>query len=192
MSRSSSATRSWAGERALAAHAYEEALGHFERARDASAADASDVDTAAVLYGLARAELGARELFNVGHALELLCQAFDLYVAAGDTQKAVEVVAQPLPPVFEATGISERIARALSMVDEGSLEHAGLLVSAGWFAGTHGLTSSVRARRSSSRLPSLGSLATQHSREERCSAPPRSTTGTSTLAGVLGERTQSG
>ena len=102
-----------AGERALAAHAYEEALGHFERARDASAADASDVDTAAVLYGLARAELGARELFNVGHALELLCQAFDLYVAAGDTQKAVEVVAQPLPPVFEATGISERIARAL-------------------------------------------------------------------------------
>ncbi len=125
------------GERALAAHAYDEAIGHFENAREATPSNATEAETANLLFGLARAELGARELFDVGHALEYLCQAFDLFVDADEPQKAVEVVAQPLPPVYETTELPERIARALELADTVSLEHGRLLVNAGWFAGTH-------------------------------------------------------
>ena len=87
-----------AAERALTAHAYEEAINHFERARDSAPDGADEIDNAGLFFGLARAELGARELFDVGHAIDYLCRAFDLYVSAGEPRKAVEVVAQPLPP----------------------------------------------------------------------------------------------
>ena len=46
-----------AGESALAAHAHEQAVGHFERALAAKVEQAMDDETAALLFGLARAQL---------------------------------------------------------------------------------------------------------------------------------------
>ena len=126
-----------AGRRALMAHAYEEAIAHLERVLAIKEEQPADGETAELVFDLARAELGGRELFDLGPALDHLGRAFDYFIDAGDPKRAIEVAAHPLPPIFVPTDVPERIARALTLVTPGSLQEGRLLATAAWFAGSH-------------------------------------------------------
>ena len=110
---------------------------HFERALDESEAQPANADTAALLFALARAELGARELFDLGGVLDHMYRAFDYFADAGDTAQAVEVAAHPLPPIYSPTELPERIERALALAVDDSIDEGRLLANAAWYIGTH-------------------------------------------------------
>ncbi len=124
-----------AGERALAAHAYEEAAANFERALAAQEDRPMDERIAALLFGLARSELASRERYDLDEALARMRAAFDFYAKVGDIGRAVEVAAHPLPPIYVPTGAPELIGRAFAMVPPDSLEAGRLLTTLGWFRG---------------------------------------------------------
>jgi class 3 adenylate cyclase/tetratricopeptide (TPR) repeat protein len=126
-----------AGEQAIAAHAYEEAIAYFERALAVKERQPMDSNTAGLLFGLARAELGARELYELGGALERLSRAFDYYAGIGDEAQAVTVAAHPIPPVWETTEFPGIVARALTLAPEDSLDAGRLLSTSGWFLAVH-------------------------------------------------------
>jgi len=89
-----------AGEQAIASYAYEDALAHFERGLAGKGVEltgtepAPDAESAALLSGLGRAELGTRERQTLFQALPILTRAFDYYVAAGDSEQAVAIAVQ--------------------------------------------------------------------------------------------------
>jgi class 3 adenylate cyclase/tetratricopeptide (TPR) repeat protein len=126
-----------AGEQAIAAHAYQEAGAHFERALAFKEQQAMDAETASLLFGLARAELGARELYELGDTLARMVRAFEYFAGIGDEASAVVVAAHPIPPVWEPTEVPHVVARALTMVSEDSLDAGQLLSTLGWFLAVH-------------------------------------------------------
>ena len=87
-----------AGERALSAHGYEEALAHFQQALTAKeelvaieSGKETDAETAAILFGLGRAQTA---MLGVGHIEEgqaSLNRAFDYCAEIGDVARALEV-----------------------------------------------------------------------------------------------------
>ncbi|MCH7621972.1 MAG: hypothetical protein IH870_08750, partial [Chloroflexi bacterium] len=119
-----------AGEQALTAYAYEDALSHFERglaARDITLSGtepAPDAEGAALLSGLGRALIGTQERQRAGtQALPSgIARAFDYYVAAGDVDRAVSIVTS------QNFGGGELIQEALELVPPDS-HNAGRLLS---------------------------------------------------------------
>ena len=123
-----------AGTRALAAYAYEEALGHFQRALTAREGPATpsrraeDAETAELLHGLGRARSAvALSLDQRQEGFDNLCRALDYYVEEGDVPQAV-AVAGPAMLQPGLTGISRFFTRALTVVSPDSHD-AGLLIS---------------------------------------------------------------
>ena len=98
-----------AGERALATYAHEEALAHFQRALASKEGQPTDAETAALLFGLARAQLLTLPLHQLWEAVTSLSRAFDYYVDAGDVNRAVAVADQPLPPVTGLAGATKPV-----------------------------------------------------------------------------------
>ena len=80
-----------AGEQALAAYAWEEALPHFQRALASKEDRSADANTAALLFGLARAQAATRYRTQYQEPRQNLRRAFDYYVQAGDVDAAVAV-----------------------------------------------------------------------------------------------------
>src|SRR5262249_16776300 len=64
-------------------------------------------------------------------------RAFDYYAAAGDSDRAVEVAAHPIPPVWGETQVPGLLSRALQLVPPDSLDAGRILANAGRFAGTN-------------------------------------------------------
>ena len=126
-----------AGEQAFAAHAYEDAIAHFQRALATREGEPMDDETADLLVALVRSEFLGRERYDLADALERLRQAFDYYVGAGDMRRAVELAAYPIPPVWGATDVPELLSRALTMVPPDSLDAGCILANAGRFLGTN-------------------------------------------------------
>ena len=124
-----------AGDRALAAHAYEEATAQFARALAAKEGQPTDAETANLLFGLARAEFAGREQPDLREALGHLRRAFDYYTTVGDAQRAVAVAAYPIPPMYGQTGVPELMAEALELARADSPEEGRLLSTLGWFLG---------------------------------------------------------
>ena len=126
-----------AGESALAAHAHEQALAHFERALAAKGDRAMDDEAAALLFGLGRAQLAALARYEPQPAITSLRRAFEHYAQAGDVSRAVTVAAHPIPFSLGIgyTEMPELIARALTLVSADSHEAGRLLSSYGWFSG---------------------------------------------------------
>ena len=114
-----------AGERALAAYAHEDALAHFQRGVDAKSGQPVDAETAALSFGLGRAQ-GAMEQSH--DAWANISQAFDFYVESGDVTRAVAVAEYPLFYVSGLTGATRLVTQALTLVHPDSLE-AGRLLS---------------------------------------------------------------
>ena len=106
-----------AGERALAAYAYEDTLAHFERGLVARGLPlsgteaASDEEAAALLFGMARAQSAV----GIGHQLEEaftnLSRAFEYYSEAGNVALAVSAAEFPIPPPSRITE-AQLVARA--------------------------------------------------------------------------------
>jgi tetratricopeptide (TPR) repeat protein len=150
-----------AGEKALAAYAWEEALAHFQRglaakegqspvgallaaplgsqgrASPAPTGQAADAETAALLFGLGRAQ-GA--MLHREEAWASLNRAFGYFVEAGDIARAVaaaEALGLILLPSRYVAG-TELITRALALVTPESHEAGHLLSCYGRLLGRLG------------------------------------------------------
>ncbi len=124
-----------AGERALAAYAWEEALGSFERGLVAKGValagsdPAGDADSAELLFGLGRAQLATLISHQMPEAVSSLSRAFDYYVDGEDVANAVAIAEIPLlGPAGVAAQSAQMVPRALALVPADSHE-AGLLLS---------------------------------------------------------------
>ena len=127
-----------AGERALAAYAHEEASVLFQRALDAkerqppstSSGQGMDAETAALLFGLGRAQLATLERDQLAEAVTSLNRAFGYYHSAGDADQAVAVAEYPVPFASRLLNemASQLIPRALALVSPDS-HAAGRLLS---------------------------------------------------------------
>ena len=124
-----------AGEQALAAYAWDEALAHFERglvARDITLSGTeapTDDEAAALLFGLARARVATVEEYQLGEAFATLSRAFEYYAEAGNVAQAVAAAEFPIAtPGYLIPGLAELMARALNLVPADSHE-AGRLLS---------------------------------------------------------------
>jgi DNA-binding CsgD family transcriptional regulator len=125
---------SLAGERALAAYAWEEALSHFQRALSAKEDEPLDDQTAASLFGLAKAQSAILIRSQVGEVVASLNSVFDYYAGTGDIARAVAVAEHPFyPPTGHGYGASQLVAKALSLVPPDSLAAGRLLSRYGWF-----------------------------------------------------------
>ena len=113
-----------AGEQALAAYAHDDALVHFEQGLAAKAGQPMDAETAALLFGLGRAQ-GATD--QVQQAWESLGRAFDYYVETGAAFQAVQIAEYPLFFVPGVTQAPRMSARALQLVPADSLAAGRLL-----------------------------------------------------------------
>jgi tetratricopeptide (TPR) repeat protein len=146
-----------AGERALAAYAWEEAQAHFQRGLAAKEGQspvgaglalpsggqgaassaptgrpAGDSETAALLFGLGRAQLGTLERHQTQEAVSTLQRAFDYYAAAGDVAGALAVAQYPIVAIGTGrTGVAGFIPRALKLVPPDSLAAGRLRCSYG-------------------------------------------------------------
>ena len=118
-----------AGEQALAAYAFEEALPHFERALAAKEDQPVDADTAALRFGLARAQAATRTNQEYQEPRQNLRLAFDYYLQAGDGDAAVAVAQYSLSLLRGVdSGRTELIYQALTLVPPDSLD-AGILLA---------------------------------------------------------------
>ena len=118
-----------AGERALAGYGYEEAQSHFQRGIDAKGSQPADEETAALYYGLGRAQAATFERHNVSEPVASLRRAFDYYVETGEVDRAVAVASYQTPSFSGViTGASELISNALALVPPDS-HQAGRLLS---------------------------------------------------------------
>ena len=126
-----------AGEQALGAYAYEEALVLFQRALDskhgetdsANPVTVADGDTAALQFGLARAQLATfgRRMFREPY--QNIRRCFDYYVETGDVDMALMVAVHPIQrSIHYDIGRHNLLSEALLLVSPGSL-HAGLLLA---------------------------------------------------------------
>jgi len=114
-----------AGESALVGHAFDEAEEIFSRAlaiKESSDVIESeqidtrpaDADTAAILFGLGRAQAATLPLYQLREAVASLSRAFDFYSDAGEVELAVAVAEHPFPiSTGHITGMPQLIAQAL-------------------------------------------------------------------------------
>ena len=116
-----------AGERALANNAYEEAIGHFERALVPQDGEEMTAESAALLFGLGRAQAATMEVSKLHSAVSNLGRAFDYFAQAGDVERAISV-ADHLPA---AKGTADVLARALTLVGPDSYEAGRVLPTYG-------------------------------------------------------------
>jgi tetratricopeptide (TPR) repeat protein len=127
-----------AGESALAAYAWEEALAHFERGLVAKRVpltgveSARDAEAAALLFGLGRAQLATLPRERFPEALTSLDRSFEFYADAGDVSSAAAVAEYPLPRGFwYSSKVEQRIERALTLVPPDSVAAGRLLPTYG-------------------------------------------------------------
>jgi len=118
-----------AGERALAGYGYEEAQAHFQRGIAAKGNQPADEETAALYFGLGRAQAATYASQDISEAVTSLRRAFDCYAETGDVDRAVAVASYQTPSYSgHITGASELISKALALVPPDS-HQAGRLLS---------------------------------------------------------------
>jgi tetratricopeptide (TPR) repeat protein len=115
---------SLAGEWALSAYAYDDALAHFKRALTGREGQAMDGDTAKHLFGLARAQGATGQVDEAWGNME---HAFDYFIRVGDVSGAVAVSEYPLFYVPGLKDATRMVTEALALVPGGSLESRRLL-----------------------------------------------------------------
>ena len=86
-----------AGERALTTYAHEQALDYFQRGIEAKEGQPVDSETAALLFGLGRAQVATFHRHQMYEAEASLTAAFDFYTKAGDVARSVAVATYPFP-----------------------------------------------------------------------------------------------
>ena len=89
-----------AGEQALAAYAWEEALFVFDRALAAKEGQPVDDDSAALLFGLGRSQAAMLDNQTRIEAYSNMKSAFDFYVDAGNVEQAVAIACSNTFPAW--------------------------------------------------------------------------------------------
>ena len=118
-----------AGDQALAVHAPDEALIHYQRGLAAKEEQVIDGDTAALLFGLGRAQAATIEWNQEREAVATLVRAFDYYAEVGEVARAVEIAEFPLTTIAgHPSGAAQLISKAIGLVTADSPE-AGRLLS---------------------------------------------------------------
>ena len=131
-----------AGERALAAYAFDEALVFLSRALEVREGEtgphlaerATDEDTAAILLALGYAQAA---LDQINDALTSFHRAFDLYTSMGNVPKAVEIASYGHSS-YLIPGMSDVMPRALDLVDPDSHDAGNILANYGYALGATG------------------------------------------------------
>jgi DNA-binding CsgD family transcriptional regulator/tetratricopeptide (TPR) repeat protein len=119
-----------AGERMIAAHAFEEALPHFERAWRARNAVPLDEEAAAILAGLGRAQAATALRWNREEAWTTLRRAIEYYLQAGDLDRAAGLATHPSVAPEGVADAGSVLARILAEVPERSPVAGALLARA--------------------------------------------------------------
>ena len=123
-----------AGGQALAAYAWEEAQAHFRRGLAAKEGQAMDGETAALLFGMGRAQVATLDPLENQEALANLVRAFDYYEETKDVDRAVAVAQSPVQSSLltgHDTGVMQLVTRALTLVPSDSQEAGRLLCQYG-------------------------------------------------------------
>ena len=131
-----------AGEAALAARAPEQAVAHFQRALIAKGEQVEDLETAALLFGLGRAQIAASDLarYEVAAAVTNLRRAFEYYAEVGDVSGAVAVASHPMP-LWLGLGLADfpgLVSQALTLVSPEAHKAGEVLAQHGWLSGVIG------------------------------------------------------
>ena len=126
-----------AGDRALAVYAPEEALVHFQRALAVKEDRVMDSETAALLFGLGKAQSATLERHLLAEAVASLGRAFDYYVEVQDVDRAVLMVTDwPIPNLISGdTAMASHLERALELMPPDSHQAGHLLSRYGWALG---------------------------------------------------------
>ncbi|MFQ6030094.1 MAG: serine/threonine-protein kinase PknK, partial [Dehalococcoidia bacterium] len=124
-----------AGEWALARYAHEEALSYFQRAIAAKEGQPVDSGTAALLFGLGRAQVAVLERYQVGEAVANLRRAFDFYISEGDVPHAVEIAEYHIINQGSQAELKEMVVLALDLVSQDSHEAGRLQSRYGYLLG---------------------------------------------------------
>jgi DNA-binding CsgD family transcriptional regulator len=125
-----------AGEQALTAYAYEDAVDYFQQGLAIKKGDVSsnaseevsDAGTAAILFGLGKAQGASGQVREAWASLEL---AFEFYFENKDIKHAVEVAQYPLFFVPGLRDTTRMASQALTLVQPDSLEAGRLLARYG-------------------------------------------------------------
>jgi DNA-binding CsgD family transcriptional regulator/tetratricopeptide (TPR) repeat protein len=121
-----------AGEQALATYSWEVALAHFERGLEVKESQPMDAMTAALLFGLGRAQLATLPRERMEEAVTSLDRSSEYYARAGDVTNAVTVAEYPLPRGFrERSKVEPRIERGLALVPPDSIDAGRILPTYG-------------------------------------------------------------
>lgn len=120
-----------AGERLLAAHAFEEALSHFDRAWRARERRPFDAAAAANLVGLGRAQAATAVRWNRQQGWTTLRRAIAYYVQAGEISRAIAVATDPHISVEGSADVAATIRQIHDLTPRGSLEEGWLLARLG-------------------------------------------------------------
>ena len=122
-----------AGERALVAFAWEEASALFQRGLEAKEGQSKDAESAALLFGLGRAQVAALPRHRSYEAVNTMRPAFDYYVATNDIPRALAIAEYPFSTstLRGSTGITSLLSEAQTLVPPDSLQGARLLARYG-------------------------------------------------------------
>ena len=115
-----------AGEQKIAAHAFEDALPHFERAWRARNPLPLDAEAAAILFGLGCAQATTALRSNRQEGWANLRRAIGYYLQSGDIGRAVAAATHPSIVPEGATDVSEVVEPILGDVPRGSIEEGWL------------------------------------------------------------------
>ena len=121
-----------AGERALATLGFEEAVTHFERGLAGKTGEPTDVETADMLFGLARGQAATVPYVQGQRVWDTFVRAFDIYAATDEVKKAVAVAEQQVGFAGTLTGVVDLTAQALELVPPDSHEAARILSRRGF------------------------------------------------------------
>jgi len=135
-----------AGERAIAVYAWEEAEFHFQRALDtlqvslSGLEPATDRETAELLFGLGRAQVGVFPLYRVREAIATLSRAFNYYADVQDVEGALAVVGYPIIAIGTGrrTERTKMLERAMTLIPPDSNQEGRLLSEYGLALGLQG------------------------------------------------------
>ena len=116
-----------AGEQALAAYAWEEAAVLFQSGLESKTGESTDAETAALLFGLGRAQVATLPRHRSNEVLDTMRPAFDYYVATGDDARALALAEYPFSMFRGAPGVASLLEEALTLIPSGSLQAARLL-----------------------------------------------------------------
>ena len=145
-----------AGERMLTAHAFEEALMHFERAWRARNSLPCAVETAGLLAGLGLAQAATTVRWKRQEAWANVRRAVEYYIEAGEIETAVAAVTHASLAPEGVAGVADVIRRLLPLVPNGSRE-AALLLARGAAAAFFETGSDQSARQEFSRALGIAS-----------------------------------